>query len=243
MVILEGRRALVTGGTRGLGLAVVRELASLGAEVTFTGTTQGSLEAARRQLDGDARGIVADMRDRDAMKAIGSEGWDVLVNNASVGGPLAVIHEADETAWLDTLDINLGAVVSLCHAVLPGMLKRGGTIVNISTGAAHRPIPKSSAYCVSKAGLAMLTQMLHAEYGARGLRVFGFGPGVMKTDMHMEVRTHYEGVFPPLDEVDGPETAARIVAWLCTDGADRFAGREIGILDEELRAAAGVSST
>ena len=89
----------------------------------------------------------------------------------------------------------------------------------------------------------MLTQNLHTEYRQNGIRVFGFSPGVMRTDMHSEVREtgYYNGVFPPLDDIDGPENAAQIIAWLCTSAADTFIGQELSIRDEELLRAVAVT--
>lgn len=234
---LDGKRAFVTGGTRGLGFAVVERLAGLGADVHFTGRSDAGVAAARARLGCPATGHVCDMQDRERLQDILGGPWDILINNASVGGQVAPFHEADPAAWSEAVAINLTGAADAARAALPGLQERGGTVVNVSTGAAHRAIPGSSAYCVSKAGLAMLTKVLHEEYGPRGLRVFGFGPGVMKTDMHLEVRAHYEGVFASLEDVDGPETAADAIAFLCGAGGEAFRGREFNLMDEGLRAA------
>lgn len=241
MTSLTGKQVFVTGGARGLGQAIVTEMAALGAVVHFTCTTQASLQSSMQTFVPSAQisGTVCDLRDREHMTSLLAQGWDILINNASIATPVGPFHEADEHAWLDALNVNLGAAVSNARAVIGPMLATGGTIINISSGAAIRPIPNSSAYCVSKAGLAMLTQMLHAEYGRRNIRVFGFSPGVMRTDMHSIVRKtgYYDGAFPPLDDIDGPEKAALVVAWLSTSTADTFIGRELSIHDKDLLAA------
>src|SRR5690606_34561237 len=115
-------------------------------------------------------------------------GLDILVNNAALGGPLARFTDVDADAWRATIDTNLTGAFTCAHALLPFLLARKGTIVNIGAGAAEQPFDGMSAYCVSKAGLVMLTRMLAFEYGELGLRAYGFRPGMIDTDMQTALR-------------------------------------------------------
>ena len=123
------------------------------------------------------------------------------------------------------------------------MLKDGrGTIVNISSGAAHRAMEGWSAYCASKAGLAMLTKSLALEYGPLGIRVFGFAPGIVDTDMQASIRA--SGIGPlaklPRNMLASPSEPAAAIAFLCSTGGASFAGQELDIRNADFRAAAGL---
>jgi len=177
---LTGKTALVTGGNRGIGLATVRALAEAGAEVHFTARSAANIAAAQREL-GDIRatGHHANMTDRIAMATVLDHGFDILVNNAAVIAPIGRILDISAEDWATSIDINLTSTFHATQRALRQMVaKGGGTIVNISSGAAHRPQEGWSAYCAGKAGLAMLTRSVHLEYGAQGIRIFGFAPGV-----------------------------------------------------------------
>lgn len=241
---LSGRTALVTGGNRGIGLATVRALAEAGAEVHFTARSAANLAAARRELgETPATGHLADMTDRIAMTTLLDRGFDILVNNAAVIGPIGRILDVAVEDWARSIDINLVSAFHATQCALAGMVARGGgTIVNVSSGAAHRPQEGWSAYCAGKAGLAMLTRSVHLEYGAQGIRVFGFAPGVVDTDMQGAIRA--SGINPvskiPRADLAPPDLPARAIAWLCTPEADSLAGQELDIRAPDLRAMAGL---
>jgi NAD(P)-dependent dehydrogenase (short-subunit alcohol dehydrogenase family) len=118
----------------------------------------------------------------------------------------------------------------------------GGTIVNLSSGAARNAMEGWSAYCSGKAGLAMLTQCVAKEYGDRGIRAFGFAPGVVDTDMQVSIRA--SGINPvsqiPRENLAPPEEPGWAIAWLCTPEADALAGQEVDIRHESFRRAAGL---
>jgi NAD(P)-dependent dehydrogenase (short-subunit alcohol dehydrogenase family) len=123
------------------------------------------------------------------------------------------------------------------------MLARGaGTIVNVSSGAAHRPQEGWSAYCAGKAGMAMLTKSVHLEYGAQGIRCFGIAPGVVDTQMQAAIRA--SGLNPvskiPRADLAPADQPGRAIAWLCTGAADPLIGAELDIRDPDLRAAVGL---
>ncbi len=116
-------------------------------------------------------------------------GLDILVNNAGVIEPIAEVATSDPAAWAQNITINLVGAYNVVRAVLPDMLaKGGGSIVNVSSGAAYRPLEGWSAYCAGKAGLAMLTAVDRARDQGKGIRVFGFSPGTIDTDMQVKIR-------------------------------------------------------
>ena len=241
---LSEKRALVTGGNRGIGLATVRALAEQGAEVHFTARNPTNLAAALAELgEGRATGHLADMTDRTALSAVMDTGFDILVNNAAVISPIGRILDVQVQDWALNIETNLTAAFHAAQLALAGMVRRGGgTIVNISSGAAHRPQEGWSAYCAGKAGLAMLTRSIHLEYGAQGIRVFGFAPGVVDTDMQVSIRA--SGLNPvskiPRGELSPAHEPAQAIAWLCTPAADPLAGQELDVRMPELRASVGL---
>lgn len=241
---LKGRSALVTGGNRGIGLAVVRHLAQAGARVTFTARTQANIDAAMREFGGlPAEGVIRDATDLGGMAALLAPGFDILVNNAGVIGPIGRITDVATDEWARNIETNLVGAFHAIRVALPAMLARGGgTIVNLSSGAAHRPMEGWSAYCAGKAGLAMVTRSIHLEYGAQGIRVFGFAPGVVDTDMQGAIRA--SGINPvsqlPRASLAPPDEPGWAIAWLCTQAADPMAGQELDIRNEEFRRAAGL---
>lgn len=241
---LSGKTALVTGGNRGIGLATVRALAEAGAEVHFTARNSANIAAARRELgDIGATGHVANMTDRIAMATLFETRFDILINNAAVIGPIGRILDVGIEDWARSIDTNLTAAFHATQLALAQMVPwGGGTIVNISSGAAHRPQEGWSAYCAGKAGLAMLTRSVHMEYGGQGIRVFGFAPGVVDTDMQGAIRA--SGINPvsklPRESLAPAHEPARAIAWLCTSSADPLAGQELDVRNPDLRAAAGL---
>ena len=241
---LDGKTALVTGGNRGIGLATVRALALAGAKVHFTARSAANLAAAQRDLgDVPATGHLVNMTDRLAMTTLMEHPFDILVNNAAVIAPIGRILDVSVEDWATSIDINLTSAFHATQRAIRQMVANGGgTIVNISSGAAHRPQEGWSAYCASKAGLAMLTRSVHMEYGDRGIRVFGFAPGVVDTDMQGAIRA--SGINPvskiPRADLAPVDQPARAIAWLCTPAADALAGQELDIRAPDLRAAVGL---
>ena len=241
---LTGKTALVTGGNRGIGLATVRALAEAGATVHFTARTAANLAAAQRDL-GEIRatGHHANLTDRIAMTTLIDQGFDILVNNAAVITPIGRILDISAEDWAASIDINLTSAFHATQRALAHMVAQGGgTIVNISSGAAHRPQEGWSAYCTGKAGLAMLTRSVHLEYGTQGIRIFGFAPGVVDTDMQVAIRA--SGINPvsklPRESLAPASEPARAIAWLCTPAADALAGQELDVRNPDLRAAVGL---
>ena len=240
---LTGKTALVTGGNRGIGLAVVRALALAGATVHFTARSAANLAAAQRELGPViATGHVANMTDRLAMTTLFQQPFDILINNAGIIGPIGRILDVSVEDWARNIDTNLTAAFHATQLALRHMAGSGGTIVNVSSGAAHRPQEGWSAYCAGKAGLAMLTRSVHLEYVDQGVRIFGFAPGVVDTDMQGTIRA--SGI-NPVSQLARTSLAparepAQAIAWLCTPAADPLAGQELDVRNPDLRTAAGL---
>lgn len=164
-----------------------------------------------------------------------ASGLAAIVNNAAIVTPLARLHLGDPDAWAEAMRVNVLGPYNAIRAALP-VLRRGGVIVNLSSGAAHRPVEGWSAYCASKAALAMLTRSVFAEYGDV-VRVYGVQPGLLDTDMQAEIRA--SGLGPPsrlprsaLADVAG---AARAIAWLVRTAPADLSGTEIDVDGVALR--------
>ena len=186
--------ALVTGGSRGIGLAIAGALVDAGARVSITGRTPATLEEARKQLaGGDAarsdriRAVVADVRDPDdasaAVDAVVHQfgGLDLLVNNAGVG-IFRAVADTDVAAWHDVIETNLSGVFFYCHAALPHLKQRGGGwIINISSLAGKNPFSSGAAYCASKAAVNAFSEALMQEVRHDNIRVSYVMPGSVST--------------------------------------------------------------
>jgi 3-oxoacyl-[acyl-carrier protein] reductase len=189
---LTGRVALVTGGSRGIGLAIARALVVEGMHVAVTGRNPEHLSSAAEVLERAAPGSVetirADMRRYADVEAAVSRtverfsGLDVLVNNAGIG-VFGKVADMTPEQWCDVVDTNLTGVFYACHAAIPQIRRRGGgTIVNISSLAGSHPFPNAAAYCASKAGLNAFSEALMQEVRYEDIRVSCIVPGSVATD-------------------------------------------------------------
>lgn len=240
---LSGQTALVTGGAGGIGIATCRALAGLGATVTFTARNAESLAATEAALAGAAKGVICDITDTARLTEVLAPGFDILINNAATIQPIGRIADLSIEAFSASIETNLTAQFAAIRLALPSMLARSrGTIVNVSSGAAHRAQEGWSAYCAGKAGLAMLTRSVAMEYAGEGIRIFGIAPGVVDTGMQVSIRA--SGINPvsqiPREALSHPDQPGQAIAWLCTPAADAYAGQELDIRDPALRAAIGL---
>src|SRR5690348_17963466 len=169
MARLTGRNAIVTGGSRGIGLAIARALSGDGARVLITGTREQALASAVHSLGPEAMGEVANVRNHDdvvrAFSAAATRlgGIDILVNNAGIG-VFAPVAEMTVAHWNDVIETNITGVFNCCHAVLPYLRARGGGwIINISSLSATNPFPNGAAYCASKAAVDAFSQSFMQE--------------------------------------------------------------------------------
>ena len=212
-------RVAVTGGTSGLGLALVRELLGRGARVAFVARTPGRVERVVREHAG-AHGIVGDVSVKDdiypiAVQIVGElGGLDVLVNNASDLGPtpLALLADTDCENLERALATNLLGPFRLTKAVLGALAAsaregRGAVVLNVSSDAAVNPYPRWGAYGASKAALRHMTDIWNAEIESEGIRFLSFDPGDMDTPLHALA-------VPDADPatLKRPETSARELA-------------------------------
>lgn len=247
--MLQGDIALVTGAGRGIGALTVKALAEAGALVAATARHASEAEAVAAGLGSGVIGLGCDVADPASIAAAVRETEarlgrvTVLVNNAGVIQPIGRLHETDPVAWAAAITVVLTGAAAAARAVLPGMLASGrGRIVNLSSGAAHRPLEGWSAYCAAKAGLAMLTRSIALEYGARNIRAFGLAPGLVDTGMQAEIRA--SGLNPvsalPQSALSDPAEPARAIVYLCSPAADDLAGREIDIRDPAFRRSVGL---
>ncbi len=181
--LFAGKRALISGGTSGIGLCLSKAFARLGADVTATGASRGRLEAARS--DGEAKAVhfeQLDVRDRKDVDAfVGAfDRLDFLINGAGVAKPEA---EYDEDGFLDVMDVNLNGVMRLSMAARPPLARSKGAIVNFASMLSFLVDDGVPAYCASKTGVVGLTRVLAHRFGPEGVRVNAIAPGYHKTDM------------------------------------------------------------
>jgi 3-oxoacyl-[acyl-carrier protein] reductase len=184
---LDATVAVVTGGSRGIGLAIASALVSKGARVVITGRDQTHLDAAVATLGKSAHGVRADVsKPVEAARAVEAAveqfgGLDALVNNAGVG-MFSNVADMSVEKWQQTLDTNLSGVFYCCHAAIPRLKTRGGGwIINISSLAGANPFIGGAAYCASKAGLNAFSEALMQEVRYDNIRVSYIMPGSVAT--------------------------------------------------------------
>lgn len=220
--------ALVTGGGRGIGATIARELADAGMRIAVTGRSASHIEAVASDIDGLALpGDVSRAEDvarwvTETERALGP--IDLLVNNAGIYDGRAPLWEADLDDWWHVFEVNVLGVARCCQAVLPGMIDRGaGRIVNLGSGGSYLPVSNttiggSTSYGPSKAALGRFTEILAAQTWTLGVRVFLVAPGLVKTDMTIGM-VGDDAPWTP------PELAPRLVRVIASGRADALAGR------------------
>jgi NAD(P)-dependent dehydrogenase (short-subunit alcohol dehydrogenase family) len=217
--------ALVTGGGRGIGAGIARELAAAGMSVAVAARSREQVEDVAREIEGLP--VVADVSspgDAEAMvveveRVLGP--IDLLVANAGISGPSESTWEADPVRWWHTHEVNVLGVYLSSRAVIPGMIDRGrGRIVITASGAAYLPGSRSVAYGSSKAAVNRFGETLAQELRPIGIPVFPISPGLVKTDMTGDA-------FPDDAPWTPPELAPRLVRVLASGRADELTGRYI----------------
>ena len=232
---LQGQVALVTGGSRGIGLAVATELASAGARVAVVARDEARAQAAAAGLPGEGhRGYAADVADSEAVSALVKRveeemgSLDVLVNNAGVTRDNVLMRIKDED-WDAVLDTNLRGAFNLMRAASRGMMKRrSGRIVNISSVVGVTGNAGQANYAASKAGLIGMTKSVAKELAGRGVLVNAVAPGYIETDMTAELpeaaRTALMSNIA-LGRLGKPEDIAPAVRFLAGPGASYITGQ------------------
>lgn len=247
---MNGKTVLITGASRGIGAEAATAFAAAGANVVLTARGTASIEKLAGEIGPTARFIAGDVsRYGDVAAAVQLAidtfgGLDVLINNAGAVEPIAHMERADPEAWGHVIDVNLKGVFWGIRAALPVMLGAGGgTVLTVSSGAAHYPIEAWSHYCASKAGAAMLTRSLHLETSDRGIRAMGLSPGTVATQMQKEIKASGINPVSQLDwsEHIPPDWPAKTLLWMCSSDADAFLGEEISLRSEDIRARVGLT--
>ncbi len=245
---MDGKVVVITGASRGIGAAAARVFADAGWRVALLARTGHEINALAGDLPG-AMAVVCDVGDWPSMLAAVQTVTarmgriDALIGNAGVIEPISRLAEADPAAWAQAQQINLVGVFNGMRAVLPGMKAQGaGTIITVSSGAAHSPLEGWGAYCASKAGAAMLTRVAHLEEAEAGLRIMGMSPGTVATEMQVKIKASGINPVAALDPAvhipaDWP---ARCLLWMCGAGADGYLGQEVSLRDEGVRRAVGL---
>lgn len=245
---MDGKVVMITGASRGIGAAAARVFAGAGWRVALLARTAHDITALAGELPG-AMAVTCDVGDWASMQAavqtvLARMGRiDALIGNAGVIEPISRLAEADADDWAQAMQINLVGVFNGMRAVLPGMKAQGaGTIITVSSGAAHNPLEGWSAYCASKAGAAMLTRAAHLEEAGAGLRIMGLSPGTVATDMQVKIKASGINPVAALDpSVHIPaDWPARCLLWMCGPEADGHLGQEISLRDEGIRRAVGL---
>jgi NAD(P)-dependent dehydrogenase (short-subunit alcohol dehydrogenase family) len=239
MGALDGRTAIVTGASRGIGAAVARALDAAGARVALVARSAGQLEDVAAGLANDPVVIPSDLGSPDgptaaaatALAAFGGR-LDVLVNNAGIA-----VRKDSQDLQLEELDrlwnVNVRSALLLTAAVLPAMLERqSGSIVSISSISGVRGAPRRALYAATKAALDGMTRALAMEYGPRGIRANSVAPGVVETDLWRENLAKpgvTEAVLDviPTRRVSTPEEVADTVVFLASDASRAITGEVI----------------
>ncbi|GHA10378.1 short-chain dehydrogenase [Arenicella chitinivorans] len=251
MNFLNSKTAVITGASRGIGRATALFLAEKGMNIV----AMARHEAALRHLSSELASIgvasichagdVAEFQDVERIVSAAVDqfgGVDLLVNNAGLIDPIARLAESDVAAWDYAMDVNVKGVYHGLRAVIPVMQERGGTIINISSGAATSTLEGWSAYCASKAAVLSLTKSAHQEYHHLGINTVGLSPGTVATDMQSTIK---DSGINPVSQLDWSshipaEWVARAVAYIAAEGGEGFSGSDFSLKTNEGRALVGL---
>ncbi|QQF76944.1 3-oxoacyl-ACP reductase FabG [Histophilus somni] len=234
---MQGKIALVTGATRGIGRAIAEELASKGAFVIGTATSEKGAESISAYLGKQGKGLVLNVADQDSidavLSAIKAEVGDVeiLVNNAGItrDGLLMRMKEDD---WFDIIQTNLTSIYRLSKAVLRPMMKKGGRIISIGSVVGSVGNPGQTNYCAATAGLVGFTKSLAKEVAARGVTVNVVAPGFIATDMTDVLTDEQKANIltnVPTGRLGQPKDIAKAVAFLASEDASYITGTTLHV--------------
>jgi NAD(P)-dependent dehydrogenase (short-subunit alcohol dehydrogenase family) len=236
---LAGRRALVTGASRGLGAAVAAAFVREGARTALMARDGARLEALSSELGEGAVAIPADVGlAEDASRAVSDAagalgGLDTVVNAAAVDTVWKPTGELPVEEWDRAIAVNLSGTFYVCRAALPHLAKSGGAIVNFTSVAGLRAWEEDAAYNASKAGVELLTRTIAVEYGARGVRANCLAPGVIDAGMTDVVEDPGERAAlvarHPLGRMGRAEEVAEAALWLASDASSFTTGATLTV--------------
>lgn len=223
---LQGKLAIVTGGSRGIGLAIAKKLANLGAEVVVTARKQKDLDRAAeeiRKAGGTCEGIRCDVSSLRDVQQLAEQlrsrlgKLKIVINNAGIGGFSAPLHELDPESWDKIINTNLRGVYYMIRAFAPALIANaGGDIVNISSLAGKNPLPNGAAYAASKWGLNGLSYSAAEELRGHNIRVTVVCPGSVNTELSPHVGKS-------IGKMLQPDDVAHVVAMVVTQAPQSFA--------------------
>ena len=233
---LSGKIALVTGGSRWIGLATAKILSENGATVVITAKDEKRLESAVKEIP-NAIGIAANIRNTNDVKNVVNKviakftKLDILVNNAGIFPKIKKLHEIDEDEWNEVLDVNLTGQFRFTKEAIPYLQKTCGSIINISSYAGIKAYQgfNADAYSASKAALILLTKCWALEYSKDKIRVNCICPGVVDTDMTKPfLKTEKDKEFMnnehPIGRIGQPEEIGKAVLYFASDDASWTTG-------------------
>jgi len=236
--LFEGRVALVTGASSGIGRATASRFAAEGAELALVGRDRASLERTAGDVAGEPAVVLADLSDLDQARRAVDEAvafggrLDILVNAAGIIGSGDLASTTLEE-WNAMMRINLDSVFVLMQAALPHLEATRGNVVNVSSVTGPRSFPGVLAYCVSKAGVDQLTRCAALELAPSGVRVNAVNPGVVVSNLHRrggmqeeayEAFLEHSRTTHPLGRVGQPEDIADAIAYLASEQAGWVTG-------------------
>jgi NAD(P)-dependent dehydrogenase (short-subunit alcohol dehydrogenase family) len=245
---ISGKVIIVTGAGRGIGAATAKILSKSGARVVLASLSSDDLKSVAHEIinaGGECIYQRCDVRENNDVKEVMEATLqkygtvDGLVNNAGTIQPLANILDADANLWKKCIETHLMGSLHFVKAVLPVMLENdGGTIINISSGAAELPLVGWGAYNTAKSSLRMLSQVLYKEVQGSGIRVFSMRPGAVDTEMQEEIRIANVNDTPagniPKEKLTSPNYPASAIKYLFSEDADDLAGKELDVRHKPL---------
>ncbi len=251
---LEGKVALITGASRGIGRAIALRLAQAGAKVVVSSRKLENVQAVADEITaagGEALAIQAHVGRTDDVAALVARTVetfgrvDVAVNNAATNPHFGPLLSADEGQWDKILDTNAKGMFRVCKAVVPHMeAQGGGKIINLASVAGQRPSPGMGVYGISKAAVIMLTQVLALELGHANIQVNAIAPGVIKTRFSRVLWQTEQIAEPilarlPLGRFGEPEDVAGLALYLASPASDYVTGA-VFVVDGGMNVAAGL---